>query len=73
MALRDLFGPVPTLSAEEVRGLAEERDPGEVQLVDVRQPAEYAAGHLPGARLIPLAQLASRLGELDPAKPTVAY
>ena len=34
-------------------------------LVDVREPAEYAAGHVPGARLIPMGQLTSRLEELD--------
>lgn len=30
---------------------------GEVDLVDVREPAEWARGHLPGARLIPLGSL----------------
>jgi rhodanese-related sulfurtransferase len=39
------------------------------QLVDVRQPAEFAQGHVPGARLIPMGALASRLGELDRRRP----
>lgn len=30
-------------------------------LIDVREPAEYAQGHVPGAVLIPLGQLAQRL------------
>jgi hydroxyacylglutathione hydrolase len=38
-------------------------------VVDVREPWEYKQGHVPGALLIPLGQLASRLGELDPEKP----
>ncbi|GAB7032951.1 MBL fold metallo-hydrolase [Streptomyces sp. NPDC021749] len=43
------------------------------QLVDVRNPAEYAAGALPGARSIPLATLPDRITELDPARPVILY
>ena len=38
-------------------------------VVDVREPWEYKQGHVPGALLIPLGQLSSRLNELDPEKP----
>lgn len=43
-------------------------------VVDVRTPAEYQAGHIPGAKLIPYDQIAARAGEL-PAKdrPVVLY
>jgi rhodanese-related sulfurtransferase len=34
-------------------------------LVDVREPAEYAEAHVPGALLIPMGQLSARIGELD--------
>ena len=44
-----------------------------LQLVDVRNPGEAAAGMIPGAVNIPVGQLPDRLGELDPAKPTVVY
>jgi hydroxyacylglutathione hydrolase len=44
-----------------------------VQVVDVRNPAETAAGTIEGAVLVPLARLTARLGELDPDAPTVAY
>ncbi|MFI0907211.1 rhodanese-like domain-containing protein [Streptomyces sioyaensis] len=47
--------------------------PGGVQLIDVRNPAEYEAGALPGARNIPLAGLRHRIGELDPDRPVVLY
>jgi glyoxylase-like metal-dependent hydrolase (beta-lactamase superfamily II)/rhodanese-related sulfurtransferase len=52
--------------------LAEIRD--RVQIVDVREPEEFNGplGHLHGARLIPLGELASRTGELDRARPIVA-
>lgn len=33
-------------------------------VVDVREPAEYVAGHVPGARLIPLGRLPGQLNEL---------
>lgn len=38
-------------------------------VVDVREPWEYRQGHVPGAVLIPLGQLSSRLNELDPERP----
>ncbi|MFF4604440.1 rhodanese-like domain-containing protein [Streptomyces sp. NPDC001339] len=43
------------------------------QLIDVRNPAEYEAGALPGARSIPLAVLPDRMGELDRHRPVVLY
>ena len=48
-------------------------DPEQVQIVDVREPWEYALARLPGARLIPLGELADRAGELDPHRPVAAY
>jgi rhodanese-related sulfurtransferase len=33
-------------------------------LLDVRQPEEYRSGHIPGAKLIPLNQLHTRINEL---------
>ncbi|MGW8553744.1 rhodanese-like domain-containing protein [Streptomyces tubercidicus] len=47
--------------------------PADIQLIDVRNPAEYEAGALPGARNVPLAGLADRITELDPARPVVLY
>ena len=38
-------------------------------VVDVREPWEYKQGHVPGAVLMPLGNLASRVGELDTEKP----
>ncbi len=41
------------------------------QLLDVREPVEYAISRLPGAVLIPMSELARRIGELDPSRPTI--
>jgi rhodanese-related sulfurtransferase len=49
------------LSHETVQAL-HVRD--KIVIVDVRQPGEYAAGHIPGARLIPLGELPDRLDEI---------
>ena len=40
-------------------------------LVDVRAPAEYAEGHIPGAVNVPMGQLSARLGELDRGRPVL--
>lgn len=40
----------------------------DAQIVDVREPAEFASGHLPEARNIPVGKLAERIGELEKFK-----
>lgn len=42
---------------------------GTAQVVDVREPAEYVAGHVPGAASIPMGQLPGRLNEIHRSKP----
>jgi len=37
-------------------------------MIDVREPAEFSAGHAPNAKNIPLAQLDKRIGELEKFK-----
>lgn len=46
---------------------------GEAVLVDVRPAEEFAAGHIEGARSVPLAELEQRLGELPADREIVAY
>lgn len=45
-----------------------------VQIVDVREPAEFigSLGHIPGAVLMPLGELGDRARELSPQRPVVA-
>lgn len=58
-----LFGPpVPAVTPEDVEAKLKAR-PAPF-LLDVRQPAEYRDGHIAGAALIPLDELAGRLREL---------
>ncbi|TDO33961.1 rhodanese-related sulfurtransferase [Kribbella sp. VKM Ac-2527] len=46
---------------------------GDVTVVDVRPPEEYAAGHIQGAISIPVDELADRLAELPSDATIVAY
>jgi rhodanese-related sulfurtransferase len=46
---------------------------GDVVLVDVRPAEEFEAGHIEGARSIPLDELADRLAELPRGREVVAY
>jgi len=41
-------------------------------LLDVREPWEYARGHIAGAHLIPLGQLEERVGEVPADRPVLA-
>ncbi len=40
-------------------------------VIDVREPDEYAAGHVPGATSMPMGRLPGRLQELDRARPVL--
>lgn len=55
---------VTMVTLAEVRRLA---GSDKVVIVDPRSPAEFAQGHLPGARNIQLAQVTEKREELDPA------
>lgn len=63
-------GEVGLVSREE---LARALHAGENVLLDVRPAEEYAAGHIPGARSVPLADLSAVVAELSSGAPVVAY
>jgi hydroxyacylglutathione hydrolase len=47
--------------------------PDAVQVIDVRRPAEWEAGHLEQARLKPLDRLRTLLDDLDTARPIAVH
>jgi len=70
-AAREYLGDdVETIGRED---LLERLTKGDVVLVDVRPEEEFAAGHIEGARSIPLEELERRLAELPPGQEIVAY
>jgi rhodanese-related sulfurtransferase len=58
------------VSPEWVR---EHHESGEIQLIDVREPYEWDAGRLAGARHIELERVASQASTIDKDKPVVFY
>jgi rhodanese-related sulfurtransferase/DNA-binding transcriptional ArsR family regulator len=46
---------------------------GEVTVLDLRDEAEFAAGHLPGARSLPMRELKKALRSVPPDQEIVAY
>ena len=59
---------IEQIRVEELkRRLQEER---ELRVIDVRRPAEYMEGHVPGAQSAPLSQLKAHVKEFDAVSPT---
>jgi len=46
---------------------------GKVQIVDVRSPAEWEKGHIPGAMHIFLPELRDKVGQIDRGRPVAVY
>ena len=68
LGARDELEPV---TREELARRLQDGD--DLVVLDVRPAAEYAAGHLPGAVSIPVAELRRRLAELPADPEVVAY
>ncbi len=63
-------GDIQDITPQELADMLKNGDAPVV--VDVREPWEYAQGHVPGALLIPLGQLPYKLDQLDSSKPVAA-
>jgi rhodanese-related sulfurtransferase len=61
---------VRELPPERVKELL---DAGEIQLVDVREDYEHAAGRIAGARHLELGRLAAEAGTIERDRPVVFY
>lgn len=59
------------ITATELKARLDAGD--DIQLIDVRQPDEYAFANIEGAILIPLGTIMSRVDELDDSKDTVIH
>jgi rhodanese-related sulfurtransferase len=61
------------LTAVDRRRLLRQIRDGEVIVLDVRAASEYEAGHIPGARSVPLAELEKTLRSIPKSREIVAY
>jgi len=65
------------ISSQELKGLCSSNSgacgvaPPALQLVDVRSPSEFAAGHIPGAENIPMDEISGRIRDLRPSQTIV--
>ena len=67
--MKDFSGEKKQIEQISVAGV-KERLTDDIQFVDVRRPAEHAAGHAPQTINLPLDSLVKELDKLDPEKPT---
>jgi glyoxylase-like metal-dependent hydrolase (beta-lactamase superfamily II)/rhodanese-related sulfurtransferase len=65
----ELFESSSRLTADQLTALGDM----DIQIVDVRSPAETAGGIVPGALLLPLPMLTDSLDRIDPFAPVVTY
>jgi hydroxyacylglutathione hydrolase len=63
-------GQLPQITVEELDGWRAAQD---LQIADVRRPAEWDEGHIEGAMLLPLNQLAQTMEQLDPDYPIAVH
>jgi NADPH-dependent 2,4-dienoyl-CoA reductase/sulfur reductase-like enzyme/rhodanese-related sulfurtransferase len=69
----DLSGYAPLVSAEELRRLLAGPEAGRPVVLDVRNLGEFEAGHLVGAKNIPVDELRFRLDEVPRDRPIVVH
>lgn len=73
LVTREYFERRGALEAVEGADFVSRVRSGEVTVLDVRPVEEYQAGHIPGARSIPVSELEARLKEVPNDREVIAY
>lgn len=73
MSITDLFTRVNRITVDEAKDIIEGKGRDDLTVLDVREPAEYEQGHVPGAEFIPLSALQDRIQELDRSGTVITY
>ncbi|MEO8059645.1 MAG: MBL fold metallo-hydrolase [Burkholderiales bacterium] len=73
-ALTFTFGGIWEIQPAALEERVASHQAPDIQIIDVREPQEFtdALGHIRGARLLPLSELSTRIGEIDRDRPVVA-
>jgi rhodanese-related sulfurtransferase len=74
-AVNEYMSNIPEgfMAVGDIEKFKEILDTGEATLIDVREPSEYEAGHIPGAVNIPLRTLAQNLDKVPSDAPVMVY
>lgn len=64
-----MFSSIKELEAPQLAEMMDQES--DIQIVDIRQPAEVAAGTVPGAEMIPMHTIPLRLQDIKQDKPVV--
>ena len=73
MNWKQFLTPVRSIDTDAAKSYLEACQADAVTILDVRQPAEYASGHIPGAVLAPLPEITDHMERIDRTKPVMVY
>jgi 3-mercaptopyruvate sulfurtransferase SseA len=68
VAQQDPLAAAPRMTVAELK---KSLDAGQVLVVDVRDAASFAVGHIPGSVLIPYEQIGARVADLKASKKAI--
>jgi rhodanese-related sulfurtransferase len=63
--MKKVIEGIRQVNAKELKEILEKLETNKIKLIDVREPHEYAAGHIPGVPLIPMTTIPEKMTELN--------
>jgi len=73
MNWKQFLTPVKSIDTDQTKTYLDGKQVDEVTILDVRQPKEYEAGHIPGSILAPLPEITDHMERFDRNKPLLVY
>lgn len=61
----EIINGVSHVDAKELHRILHDPDQKDVHIIDVREPEEYAAGHIPGVPLLPMGEIPDQIEQFD--------